>query len=138
MTCDMYEEQVSALIDNELNEEDAELLFRHLSACPSCRRSLRTVLDLRSDLKEQEPPLASTELDEKVLRRTAGEKRYVGNRKPMAMRVWKRRISIPMPVAAAITIVLIVGSVALSSLWTKTQTIYITTLPMVEVKGYFP
>jgi anti-sigma factor RsiW len=134
----MYEEQVSALIDNELNEEEAELLFRHLSACPSCRRSLRTVLDLRSDLKEQEPPLAPAELDEKVLRRAVVEKRYVGDRKPMAIRMWKRRISIPMPVAAAITIILIVGSVVLSSLWTKTQTIYVTTLPVVEVKGYSP
>jgi anti-sigma factor RsiW len=138
MTCDMYEEQVSALIDNELNEEEAESLFRHLSTCLSCRRSLRTVLDLRSDLKEQEPPLAPAELDEKVLQRAASEKRYVGDRKPMAMRVWKRRISIPMPVAAAITIVLIAGSVALSSLWTKTQTVYVTTLPVVEVTAYFP
>lgn len=138
MTCDMYEEQVSALIDNELNEEGAELLFRHLSVCPSCRRSLRTVLDLRSDLKEQEPPVAPAELDERVLRRAAGEKRYAGDRKPMALMVWKRRISMPLPLAAAITIILIAGSVALSSLWTKTQTVYVTTLPVVEVTGYFP
>ena len=138
MTCDVYEEHVSALVDNELKEEEMVLLFGHLESCPSCRHSLQTVLNLRSDLGEDVPPLAPKELDEKVLLSVTRTKLYDGDRKPMRLLLWKRRISMPLPIAASIMIVLIAGSVALSSLWSKTQTVYVTTLPVVEVHGYMP
>jgi anti-sigma factor RsiW len=138
MTCELYEEWISALIDRELKDEETGELFAHLSTCLKCRRSLECVLDLRSDLADEVPLLAPKELDEKVLRGETRPKLYAGDRKPMALLLWKRRISIPLPIAASIMIVLIAGSVALSSLWSKTQTVYITTLPVVEVRGYMP
>jgi len=138
MTCDTYEEQISALIDHELKDEETGMLFAHLSTCRTCRNSLQSVLDLRSDLGEQVPPMAPKELDEKVLHSETRPKLYDGDRKPMTLLVWKRRISMPVPIAAAITIVLIAGGVALSSLMSKTQTVYITAFPAVEVRGYMP
>jgi anti-sigma factor RsiW len=134
----MYEEQISALIDHELGDEEMGVLFAHLSICRTCRHSLQTVLDLRSDLAQQIPPMAPKELDEKVLQSDGRSTRYAGDRKPMRLVVWKRRISMPVPIAATIMIILIAGSVALSSLWSKTQTVYVTALPVVEVQGYMP
>ncbi|MCX6143362.1 MAG: zf-HC2 domain-containing protein [Ignavibacteriales bacterium] len=138
MTCETYEEQISALIDHELKDEETEVLFAHLSTCRRCRHSLQSVLDLRSDFGEQVPPMAPKELDEKVLQSETRPKLYAGDRKPMTLQVWKRRISIPMPVAAAMAIVLVAGTIVLTSLWTSPQTIYVTTLPTVEVRGNFP
>ena len=138
MTCDMYEEQVSALVDNELKEKEMVLLFGHLESCSSCRRSLQMVLDLRSDLGERVPPTAPKELDEKILNSEVRSKLYAGDRKPMALHMWKRRISMPVPIAAAITMALIAGSIALSSLWSTTQTVYITAFPAFEVRANTP
>jgi anti-sigma factor RsiW len=138
MTCEAYEEQISALIDHELADGESMTLFEHLSTCQACRHSLQSVLDLRSDLGEQSTPIAPKELDEKVLQGEPRSRLYAGDRSPMRLMAWKRRISMPVPVAAAIMVVLIASSVALSSLWSKTQTVYITALPVVEVHGYMP
>jgi len=138
MKCEMYEEQISALIDHELMDEEMGVLFAHLSTCRTCRHSLQSVLDLRSDLTREIPPMAPKELDEKVLQSDTRSMLYAGDRKPLRLAVWKRRVSLPVPVAAAIMAILIASSVALSSLWSKTQTVYITAFPVVEVHGYMP
>jgi anti-sigma factor RsiW len=148
MTCELYEERLSALVDNELPEGEAESLFRHLSACLDCRQSLRRALELRSDLKEEVPPMAPKELDERVLQVVSNAKRYSGNRRAMPILRWKRRISLPLPVAAALSVILVAAGVTLSMLWsrpgnapseTQIQTVYVTTLPAMEVQGrYLP
>ena len=138
MTCETYEEQISALIDHELKDGEAGRLFAHLSACPRCRHSLQSVLDLRSDFAEQTPPMAPKELDERILKRTRLAHRTSKDRRAMPFRLLTGRISMPVPVAAVLMIILIAGSVALSSVWSKTQTVYVTTLPAVEVRGYMP
>jgi anti-sigma factor RsiW len=138
MTCGQYEEQVSALIDHELKDEEAQELFVHLSTCRMCRRSLQSVLDLRSGLGEEVSPMAPKELHEKVLNVMPISKRFEADRKPARGHVWTRRISIPLPIAATITIILIAGSIAVTSLVRNTQTVYITAFPVVEVQGYTP
>jgi anti-sigma factor RsiW len=138
MTCEQYEEQVSALIDHELTDDETQVLFAHLSTCPTCRRSLQSVLDLRSDLGEEVSPMAPKELDEKVLSLMPMTKRLEADRKPVRGHIWKRRITVPMPVAATIAAILVAGTIVLSSLWMNPQTIYVTTLPAVEVRGNFP
>ena len=138
MTCETYEEQNSALIDHELKDEETGMLFAHLSTCPRCRHSLQSVLDLRSDFAEQTPPMAPKELDERILKRTRLAHRTSKDRRAMPFRLLTGRISMPVPVAALITIALIIGSVVLSSLMSKTQTVYITAFPTVEVLGYMP
>ena len=138
MTCETYEEQISALIDHELKDEETGMLFAHLSVCPRCRHSLQSVLDLRSDFGEQVPPMAPKELDERILKRTRLAHRTLRDSRAIPFRLLTGRISMPVPVAALITIALIIGSVVLSSLMSKTQTVYITAFPTVEVLGYMP
>jgi anti-sigma factor RsiW len=138
MTCETYEVQISAMIDHELKDEETGFLFAHLSTCRNCRQSLQSVLDLRSDLGEEVSPMAPKELDEKVLTALPSAKHQAADRKPIHGHIWKRSISVPMPVAATIAAILVAGTIVLSSLWMNPQTIYVTTLPAVEVRGNFP
>lgn len=145
MTCEMYEEQISALIDHELKDEETEVLFAHLSTCRSCRRSLQSVLDLRSNLGEQAPPMAPKELDEKVLTRMVAAQRAKTDRKAIPGFLWQGRISAPLPIAAGVVLLLMIGSFLLSNLWSGStqqsakvdpQVVYLTVLPTMEVRGY--
>jgi anti-sigma factor RsiW len=141
MTCETYEEQISALIDHELGDEQAEALFMHLGACASCRRSMQTVMDLRSGLLDATPPMAPKELDERILRQWRHMHRVASDH--MAVRhLWTGRISLPVPVAAVILMFLIAGSLMVSSLKRqqpsmegRVEAVYITTFPAVEVQG---
>jgi anti-sigma factor RsiW len=146
MTCETYEEQISALIDHELMDEETGMLFAHLSTCWRCRHSLQSVLDLRSDLGEQVPPMAPKELDERILKRTRLAQRASKDRRAIPFRLWTGRISMPVPVAAVILVFLIAGSLMVSSITRqkpmppegRVEAVYITTLPAVEVQGNFP
>jgi anti-sigma factor RsiW len=146
MTCETYEEQISAMIDHELKDEETGMLFAHLSACRSCRHSLQSVLDLRSDFSEQTPPMAPKELDERILKRTRLAQHASKDRRAIPFRLWAGRISMPVPVAAVILVFLIASSMMVSSMTKQKQmppegrveAVYITTLPAVEVQGNFP
>jgi anti-sigma factor RsiW len=146
MTCETYEEQISALIDHELKDEETGMLFAHLSTCPRCRHSLQSVLDLRSDFGEQVPPMAPKELDERILKGTHLAQRASKDRRAIPFRLWTGRISMPVPVAAVILVFLIAGSLMVSSMTKQSpmppegrvEAVYITTLPAVEVQGNFP
>jgi len=145
MTCESYEEQISALIDHELKDNEQEMLFAHLGACGACRRSLQMVLRLRSNLAQEVPPLAPKELDEKVLKRMATAQRARADRRPVPGFTWQGRISAPLPVAAGVALLLMIGSFLLSNVWSGTtqqsakvdpQVVYLTVVPTVEVRGY--
>jgi hypothetical protein len=82
--------------------------------------------------------MAPKELDERILKRTRLAYRTSKDRRAIPFHLLRGRISMPVPVAAAIMIALIAGSVALSSQMSKTQTVYITAFPAVEVRGYMP
>jgi anti-sigma factor RsiW len=146
MTCETYEEQISALIDHELKDEETGMLFAHLSTCRRCRHSLQSVLDLRSDFGEQTPPMAPKELDERILKRTRLAHRASRDRRAIPFRLWTGRVSMPVPVAAVILVFLVAGSLMVSSMTKqrpippegRVEAVYITTLPAVEVQGNFP
>ncbi len=143
MNCDVYVEQLSALMDNELGDDEARSLFGHLNTCDACRKALRSAQELRSGLREETPPMAPAELDEKIMGLIPHAKRYVGDRKALRIVGWRRRVSLPLPIAAIIAFLLVLGSAALSyklseAQETQKQTIYITTLPAVEVFGPTP
>lgn len=59
MTCHEIEERLSAYLDDALPAEERKRLEEHLTACPSCARSLadlRKTVGLVRDLEEVEPP----------------------------------------------------------------------------------
>jgi anti-sigma factor RsiW len=145
MTCEHHEEQISALVDHELGDEESRGLFVHLSTCEMCRRSLQTVLDLRSDLHAQGSLTAPTEMDEKVISRITSAQRAQVDRKAIPRLAWHGRVSAPLPVAAGIALMLMIGSFLLSSVWPistrpsakeNPEVLYMTIIPTVEVRAY--
>ena len=143
MNCDTYEEQLSAWMDNEINDEETKSLFGHLHGCQACREAFRSAQRLRLNLREEQPPMAPAELDEKVMSLIPRPRIYAGDRKAIRIVAWRRRVSLPLPVAAVVALLLMIGSAAISlklfeSQKTQTQTIYITTLPAVDVYGPTP
>ncbi len=145
MTCDLYEEQLSALMDNELTDSGAAELLAHMSTCQHCRAALRSQLTLRSSLREDITPQAPRELDERVLAIVERRRQGKPDRAALPGMFWERRLSIRTPAVVISAVVLIVGSFFLSSLWFESkqipdvrtvQTFYVTTLPTVEVRAY--
>ena len=145
MTCDEYQEKVSALIDNELADHESELLFTHMSGCAECRATLRSELELRANLREDIPPLAPRELDARVLTAAKNRRPTEPDRPAFPAMIWQRRLSMRIPVVAAAVFVLIFGSVLLSSMWAESnqtadvrriQTVFLTAVPAVEVRAY--
>jgi anti-sigma factor RsiW len=145
MTCDKFEEQVSAVVDNELRDEEMEVLFTHLGTCRTCRQSLRSVLDLRAGLQLQTPPTAPAEMDERILKRMLAVRRSGADRLAIPGYAWHRRISAPMPVAAGIALLLVIGSFLLSTIWfsapqqsakESAQAMFLNIVPTVEVRAY--
>ncbi len=141
ITCEEYEEQISQLIDHELGESSAPILFDHLAECTGCRRFLNTTLRIRSGLLEQGPISAPAQLDEKILGTVPVGRRAARDRLAIPGLLLKKRVSLPVPLAAAVVVLLMLGSILLSSLWLQSQgggTVYVTTMPAVEVQGYYP
>jgi hypothetical protein len=146
MKCDEYQEQLSAMIDNELGDGEVEGLFLHMGGCAVCRAALRSQLELRSGLKEDIPLLAPNELDEKVLSTVSRAGAQLDGRRVMGRAVWQRHVSMPWPLAAAIAGLFLIGGLAVTSVWSpfgkipepQVRVVYVTALPTVEVNGYFP
>ena len=85
---------VGALIDDELPDAERAATLRHIDACAACRKELENLRDLRSifDIVQAEPSVKP-----RVLAALP--------RRVPAPRFLRARISLPLPVAAAILIV---------------------------------
>jgi anti-sigma factor RsiW len=145
MKCEGYQEQLSALIDMELEDGEAEELFRHMSGCITCRSVLRSQLALRFALREDVPPVAPEDLDEKVFAAVRSQRQRESDRPAIPATIWRRRLSLRVPVVAVAACLLIVGSVVLSTIWAESnqtadvrqvQTVFLTAVPAVEVRAY--
>ena len=76
MNCEEARLKINALIDNELDKEDALPLFRHLSTCESCRNEYLEQLKLHRNLKKVQIPEPADEWYEtfakKLFRKVTG------------------------------------------------------------------
>lgn len=143
--CEGYQLAASYFVDGELKPSERADMFSHVAKCERCAWFLEQAIRIRLDLATVQQHQPAKEITP-LLMHTPDEPAIQGARRkilPALMRrltwsVRRRRISIPVPLAAATIILLIVGSLALSSLWSRTQTIYVTTFPAVEVRPYTP
>jgi anti-sigma factor RsiW len=108
-----YQERISLYVDNVLNDKDTSKLFAHLSRCAECRAFMKLALGVHAHIAEEELAEASLTLDRRVLASvaTASDR---SERRPWYAPMWFTRISIPLPAAASILFLIIVGSLLLS------------------------
>ena len=55
MSCEEYEQKINALVDNELNSSDMELIQAHLQECKYCQNVLQTTIALKKRLSTHMP-----------------------------------------------------------------------------------
>lgn len=70
-------EALSALLDGELDEREAEVVGRHLAACVECRQEMARLAEARRRLRSLTPVAAPPELTERTRARIGWQRRAV-------------------------------------------------------------
>lgn len=108
-----YQERISLYVDNALNDKESAKLFAHLSRCDDCRVFMKLALRVHTHIAEEDLADVPLALDRRVLGSVATKSIQV-QQAPWYAPVWFTRISIPLPAAASILFLIIVGSLLLS------------------------
>ena len=96
MDCE-WTEKVSALVDEELNEQEAESLREHINACAICKEAEDEFLLLRREIK-------SYAVTESLGARNATLKQMLGSEN---VPLWKKRVALPVPALVLLLLALI-------------------------------
>lgn len=147
MTCSVYQELASQFIDGELTDNQSGELFSHLGNCSRCRQFMHSALQVRATIMHSPAFPFPPTLDERVSRIRI---RRSPARVPFRVKVkgfWKQRLAVPVPaflsagvmllVAVAISIITLT-KVPRESQDAMSKTMYLVTLPAVEVQGTYP
>lgn len=137
MTCLETQEQISRYVDHELGDQEAAVMFLHAGTCMQCREFFSELMLLQAGLA-----------DEKEVQRVPTPPwRAVGKRKPfpaasaLPRSAWlrSRRVSLPLPVAAVLGLLLLVTSALITRatlVQSEPKEVILMSLPTVEVQGY--
>jgi len=100
---------ISIYLDNELPSPWKEKLESHLAECSSCREKLDGFKKLfnRNNLAEEQKMMEETK---DIVWQKLQAQRKLSVRKPVRHNVWQRKLSIPIPAAAAAALLLIFGT----------------------------
>lgn len=108
-----YQERISLYVDNVLNDKDTAKLFAHLATCRECRTFMKLISRVQIHVAEEELAQVSATLDRRVLASVVAASDR-SEQKPWYAPMWFTRISIPLPAAASILFLIIVGSLLFS------------------------
>lgn len=111
MTCNTHQESISMMMDNELEDHHFPDLLQHLSRCNECRQFFQSGLNLRSAFAIAKPIVTPRRLDERMERIAFGKRKALPLSAVEAL--WRTRISFPLPAAASIAILIVIGSLLL-------------------------
>ena len=118
MTHDEYQQRISLYVDNALSDKESSELFAHLADCSVCRMFMKINLRVHSQIVNEELEEVSQALDRRVLSAVAHDN-VSPVRQSWYSPVWFTRISIPLPAAASLLFLIIVGSLLVSPLLTQ-------------------
>ncbi|MCX6143370.1 MAG: zf-HC2 domain-containing protein [Ignavibacteriales bacterium] len=113
MNHENFQQRISLYVDNALSDTDTATLFAHLSRCAECREFMRLTLGVHAYIAEEELAEVPLSLDRRVLASVAMASDQP-ERRPWYAPMWFTRISIPLPAAASILFLIIVGSLLFS------------------------
>lgn len=107
--------QVSLFVDNALNDRQCAQLFAHLAKCKECRAFLSALKQVRAHLGEEALAEVPESLDRRV-HASIAEEQVVRRQRSRFAPYWFGRVSIPLPAAASILFLIVVGTLLLSPL----------------------
>jgi anti-sigma factor RsiW len=113
-----YQEQVSLYVDGILDDKASASLFAHLSECVKCRLLLKVSMRVREHVAERNLEMTPLSLDRRILGSIPSLEK---NSSPWYAPVWFTRISVPLPAAASIVFLIIVGCLLFSPLLAQGQ-----------------
>ena len=140
MNHDQFQEHISLYVDHALSDKESAELFAHLASCAECRSFMNITMRMHNQIMDEGLAEVPLSLDRRVLaipvKGTAEPKR-----RRWYAPVWFTRVSIPLPAAASILFLIIVGSLLASPLLvsrpsaqTEIKDPFISSLP-VAVEG---
>jgi hypothetical protein len=111
-----FEQWLSVYYDQEMDSQYKEKMESHIAGCPSCAKHLAAYKAISLSLAPAEDDHLE-EAQQRVLQKleTNSNYSYFGNHMAWGSPIWKRRVSIPIPAAAAAVFMLI----ALALLWIR-------------------
>jgi hypothetical protein len=112
-----FRQWLSVYYDQEMDPQYKEKMERHIAGCPDCAKQLEEYKNISLSLAPTEDTLAE-EARQRVLQKLETGGFHSSLRTPpiWGPPVWKRRVSIPIPAAAAAVLIIL----ALGFLWIKT------------------
>jgi anti-sigma factor RsiW len=113
MTHTEHQQRISLYIDNALSDKESAELFAHLAGCDECRTFMKISMRVHSHITSEELAEVPSSLDRRVLSSVGRETAEV-NRSSWNTPIWFTRVSIPLPAAASILFLIIVGSLLFS------------------------
>jgi len=113
MNHEQFQELVSLYLDEGLADAQSARMFVHLGVCSECRNFMRSSMRVRSYYQQQELEEIPSSLNRRVAA-SVGMMPTSSLRPHFLMPLWTTRLSIPVPVAASILFLILVGSLLFS------------------------
>jgi anti-sigma factor RsiW len=144
MNCEEYQLNISRHLDSDLTDREAQALFSHLAGCDQCRDLLHDMIQLRNAIHRSPAPGPPESLDRKVLSLPERSSRRHRKVFPPVASLWKQRLALPVPAAAAGFLAFLLTTALALTMWLRPveqlkpanpEVQYIMRLPEVEVKG---
>jgi anti-sigma factor RsiW len=142
MKCDDVQPRISVYVDEALSDAESAEVFSHLSGCSECRGFLRSTLDIRNAIAGSPKPRAPQSGRILAFAAVGVRGQGVPARPSTGRKAWSRRLSLPLPAAAAIGALLLASLAGLASLWlesgareeaARAQVLNMTRMPVVEI-----
>ena len=113
MNHEQVQQLISGHIDNALSDQESAALFTHLGQCANCRRVLRAAGAVQSYFADVDLGTVPSSVDQRVF--SSFQAALAARRQSIQPNLfWYKNILMPVPVAASIAVLLIVGSLLLS------------------------
>lgn len=112
-----HQQRISLYVDHVLGDKESAQLFAHLSECEECRAFLKISLRIHTHIAEGDLADVPASLDRRVLRSVA-QRAVAPTRSRWYSPLWFTRVSIPLPAAASILFLIIIGSLLFSPILT--------------------
>ena len=147
MTCEYYQEAMSAFLDGQLDELVSRETFLHLSVCAPCRGFLRSSIVIQQGFRDLPIPSVPTSLDRRILHIPDRDQQRT---RPLSVRIrsaLSSRFDIPVPaLVGGMGLLLITVSLSVWSLLNngfagrqpEQEVVYVVDIPPVEVVGVPP
>ncbi len=110
-----FQELINLYLDTGLQDTASTEMFAHLGTCEECRKYMHSMMRVRSFYQQEETASASDSLDRRVFASVRSLKDSEA-KKYHPISFWSTRILMPLPAAASIAVLIIIGSLLCSPL----------------------